>query len=145
MPITYKTRLVCETETGDGKGFHYWREEQDVIDKTIKCGTHPLATVRDFTIESDHEVVMTAVASGLNITTNIGVTVVDQVDAITADGSDTKFVLVTAYEDDVTGLLEAVLFEKTTGEYGDPPSGKTYHEDINEFSLVASGTDLVEV
>jgi len=48
--MTYKTRLVCETEVGDGKGVHYWTEDQSTLDETIKCGTHPSATVRDFTI-----------------------------------------------------------------------------------------------
>ena len=48
--MTYKVRLVCETETGDGEGFHYWYEDQSTIDETIDCGTHPSATTRDFAI-----------------------------------------------------------------------------------------------
>jgi len=145
MLNTFNTRLVCETEVGDGKGFHYWREDQDQIDATIKCGTHPLATVRDFILEGTIESITTAIASGLNITINIGVTVVNKVEAIVADPSDTKYVLVSVYVDDATGIAEDVVFEKTTGEYGDPPSGKTFEKDIAEFSLVAAGTDLVEI
>jgi len=145
MLNTFKTRLVCDTEVGDGKGFHYWREDQDQVDDTIKCGTHPLAPVRDFAIERTIESICSAVASGLNITINIGVTVVDKVQAIVADVTNTKYVLVSVYVDDTTGIAEEVVFEKTTGEYGNPPSGKTFEKDLQEFSLVANGTDLVEI
>jgi len=55
--IQYTARIVCETEIGDEKGFHYHREVQEVIDDTIKCPTHPEATVRDFVIETTDEVV----------------------------------------------------------------------------------------
>lgn len=48
--MSYDVRIVCETEVGDGKGFHYHRETQETIDDTIECPTHTEATVRDFTI-----------------------------------------------------------------------------------------------
>lgn len=49
--MAYDVRLTCETETGDSKGFHYWRENQSTLDDTITCETHPTETVRDFVIE----------------------------------------------------------------------------------------------
>jgi hypothetical protein len=47
-----KCRKVCETEVGDGLGFHYFYEVQDVdnLDQEITCPEHPQAEVRDFTI-----------------------------------------------------------------------------------------------
>ena len=47
----YKIRKTCETETGDGKGFHYFRADQESIDDSIVCPTHPEANTRDFVIE----------------------------------------------------------------------------------------------
>lgn len=49
--MSYNVRITCETEVGDGKGFHYWRENQTTLDPDIECDTHPSATVRDFVIE----------------------------------------------------------------------------------------------
>lgn len=49
-----KVRIKCLTEVGDGKGFHYWTETQDVVDDTIGCGDHPAADVEDFTIVSNN-------------------------------------------------------------------------------------------
>ncbi len=49
--MSYNVRIVCETEVGDDKGFHYWRENQATLDDTIDCDTHTSATVRDFIIE----------------------------------------------------------------------------------------------
>ncbi len=51
--MSYNVRIVCETETGDGKGFHYYRENQETLDDTITCPTHTEATVRDFVIEEE--------------------------------------------------------------------------------------------
>lgn len=54
MSTTYHVRIVCETETGDGKGFHYHREDQvDTLDPSIDCPDHPNAVVRDFVVESE--------------------------------------------------------------------------------------------
>ena len=47
----YKVRKVCETETGDDKGFHYFYADQTVIDESITCPDHPEAETRDFVIE----------------------------------------------------------------------------------------------
>jgi hypothetical protein len=49
--VTYKIRIVCETETGNGKGWHYHRGEQEELDENIPCSEHPEATTRDFVIE----------------------------------------------------------------------------------------------
>lgn len=42
MPINYSVRLKCDTEVGDGKGFHYERSVQvDVINDQTQCLQHP--------------------------------------------------------------------------------------------------------
>lgn len=52
MGTTYKCRKVCETETGDGKGFHYFFVDQiDVINIAVTCPEHPTAPTRDFVVE----------------------------------------------------------------------------------------------
>ena len=52
MTTIYHVRKVCETETGDGKGFHYFRAEQtDEVHNDIVCPEHPTADTRDFVIE----------------------------------------------------------------------------------------------
>lgn len=56
MTITYNVRKVCETETGDGKGFHFFEEDQTELDDTITCPDHPEATTRDFVIKETNDV-----------------------------------------------------------------------------------------
>lgn len=53
---TYDVRLTCETETGDGKGFHYarWSAQPDAVAKT-SCPDHPSAVVRDFVVERENQ------------------------------------------------------------------------------------------
>ena len=49
----FHVRIVCE---GEGT-WHYHKEVQDdVVDDTITCPTHPNEDVRDFVIESQEEV-----------------------------------------------------------------------------------------
>jgi len=47
----YKVRKACNTETGDGKGFHYFYDTQVTLDDTIECSTHTETTYRDFVVE----------------------------------------------------------------------------------------------
>ena len=50
----YKIRMVCETEVGDNKGWHYVHLSQETtVDENIQCSEHPTATVKDFVIESE--------------------------------------------------------------------------------------------
>jgi hypothetical protein len=52
MSTEYDCRKVCETETGDGKGFHFYRwTDVDVTDESTPCPDHPTAATRDFVIE----------------------------------------------------------------------------------------------
>jgi hypothetical protein len=48
--MAVKVRKVCENETGNGKGWHYFYETQETIDENISCPDHSEATTRDFTI-----------------------------------------------------------------------------------------------
>jgi len=51
MPTTtYYIRKKCKTETGDGKGFHYFETTQTELDDTITCPNHPEAEAEDFVI-----------------------------------------------------------------------------------------------
>ena len=141
MITDYHIRVVCEEATE-----HYARLIQtETINESIVCPTHPLESVRDFVIENDTPTVPTATASALQITTNVGTAIVDDLHDVTADGTDTTYVLMSVVRVDATDALEVVAFEKTTGEYGSIPAGRTLEQDINEFYVVANGTDLVEV
>ena len=51
----YRVRKVCDTEIGDGKGWHYFYADQDVLDPEITCPTHPAADTRDFTVIHQEE------------------------------------------------------------------------------------------
>ena len=87
----------------------------------------------------------TCAHSSLDITVNVGTYVVTDVTSIVADGSDTKFVKVTVAVDDTTGDPEVVVYEKTTGAYGNVPAGKTHATDLKEYSVPASGSTLTEI
>ena len=52
--MTYQVRKVCETET-DGKSFHYFYENQEIINEEISCPDHAEAVTRDFVIVEEIE------------------------------------------------------------------------------------------
>lgn len=87
----------------------------------------------------------TCVAASLAITTDLGTLIVGDVTNITADPTDTKFVKVALVKDDASGAIEVAVFEKTTGDYGDVPVGKTHVADLKEFSVPAAGSALTEI
>lgn len=87
----------------------------------------------------------TCTSSLLDITVNVGAHVVTDVTSITADPSDQKLVLMSAVIDDTSGAIEILAFEKTTGEYGAMPAGKTLCGDLKEYSVPAAGTVLTEI
>lgn len=90
--------------------------------------------------------VPSVVAVGLQITVDILPVIVADVTNVVADPTDTKFVLVSMSYDKATDLFAVVVREKTTGEYADLLSpDEVLVEDLQEFSLVASGSTLVEV
>jgi len=141
MITDYHVRVVCEEATE-----HYARIVQtEVISESVVCPTHPTASIRDFVIESNEPTIPTATASALQITTNVGTAIVDDIHDVTADSTHTTYVLMAVVRVDATDALEVIAFEKTDGEYGSSPAGRTLEQDIKEFYVVANGTDLVEV
>lgn len=86
----------------------------------------------------------TCTHNNLTITVNFGTYVVNDQDTIVADPTNKKWVLVKLGIDDTTGDFEIFFCEKTTGEYGDLPAGKTYVHDLKEYYVEANGTELVE-
>jgi hypothetical protein len=125
---------------------YYYREVQtDEIDATAKDPGNPTAVHRDYVLEDIKDNEPTATASGLDITTNVGSAIVNDVTAITADPDDIKYVKVSVVRDDTSGDLEIQIEEKVLGNYSGTPAGKTFECEVKEFSLVAAGTDLVEV
>lgn len=84
----------------------------------------------------------TCVASGLDVTTNVGTYVVDDSYTATADPTETKFVLMSVLIDDTTGVFEVYAFTKTAGFYGSIPAGKTLASDLREFSIEAAGSTM---
>lgn len=91
-------------------------------------------------------IVPTVVASGLQITVNVDLVIVDDVTNVTADPTDAKLILISMAYDKATDLFSVVAREKTTGQYADLLSpDEVLVEDLQEYSLVAAGTTLVEV
>jgi len=83
--------------------------------------------------------------SGLDITTNFGSHIVNDIDTIVADPTDTLFAKVSLLIDDTTGDPEVYIFIKTDGLYGNIPAGKIWAADLKEFSVPAAGTILIEI
>jgi hypothetical protein len=100
---------------------------------------------------ADAETLLTAIAlptcshASLAITVDVGTLIVADVTNITADPTDLKSVKVALSKDDTTGALEVTVYEKTTGEYGAVPGGKTHVADLKEYTVVAAGSALTEV
>jgi len=139
----YHVRLVCD----EPDPFEYYREIQtDVIDNTIECPAHPGGAVRDFTIVKKLLTKPTCKKNdptNLDIKTNVGSAIVNDIYAVTADPTDKKFIKMSILRDTGTSVLEIAAFEKTTGEYGSIPAGKILEMDLKEFSVIAAGTTLV--
>ena len=144
MVIDYHVRIVCE----EVSPFEYYRTVQtDKIDETLKCPSHPTGSVRDFTIERSETNIPSCegnVPSNMKIRTNVGSVVVDDDYTVTADPAEKKYIKISVARDNTTEDIEILAFEKTTGNYGNTPSGKTFLFDLKEFSVVAAGTVLVE-
>ncbi len=138
----YHIRLYCED------GSHYYRTIQtDKIDESAKDPAHSSSVTRDFCIERVLLNVPSCVGnspSNLKIRTNVGSEIVDDDYTVTAHASLKKYVKISILRDDTSTDIEIYAFEKTTGEYGSVPSGKTLEKDLKEFSVVALGTVLVE-
>lgn len=85
-------------------------------------------------------------ASGLTITTSINSIIVDDQTVIVPDVSETKYVMVSYIHNETTDVLEVVVFERLEStSYGDLAADERLVADLKEFSVVAGGTDLVEV
>jgi len=82
-------------------------------------------------------------AAVLTVTVDIGTYLVN--DQTTVTDEINKFVLVCIAIDDVTGVIEVLLFEKSglLAEYGVAPAGKTLVVKLKEYEVVAAA--LVEI
>lgn len=139
--IDYHVRVVVEGPTQ-----HYFRIIQtDVVDETVKETGNEAEVHRDFAVELNESTVPTATSALLAITTNVGSVIVDDVTNITADPDDTKFVQISVVRKDSDSVLSILAEEKVLGNYAGVPSGYELEQIINEFSVVAAGTALVEV
>lgn len=86
------------------------------------------------------------VAVGLQITVNVNAVIVDDVTNVVADPTDTKFILISMSYNKATDIFAVVAREKTTGLYVDLESpDEVLVEDLQEYSLAAGGSTLVEV
>jgi len=85
----------------------------------------------------------TCEAAVLTVTVNVGTYLVDDATVIT-DGVD-KFALVCLALDNITGVLEVLVFEKSgpLSEYGATPIGKALVAKLKEYQVVAAA--LVEI
>jgi hypothetical protein len=82
--------------------------------------------------------------SGLEVGVVVG-TLLDDSETFVADPDDDKYILVTLVVDDTSKDVELVSYEKTTGDYGDVPTGKTHAVYLKEYLLEAAGSSLEEV
>lgn len=140
--LDYHVRLRIQ----DSPDYYYFARQTDVLDVSAVDPANPSFPVLDFVILAHEEPTpITAVAAGLDITTNVGSAIIDDVTSIVADPDDTKFCLVSIVRDNASQLLEVQVQEKVLGNYAETPDDKTWECDVSEFSLVAAGTDLVEV
>ena len=93
--------------------------------------------------------VWTISTSGLAITVTHDPLIVSFVHTVVADASNTTsiqvFMMYEADPDEGDQKFFIRAFEKTTGEYADIPAGETIFENLGNYTLVANGTDLVEV
>lgn len=88
----------------------------------------------------------TVVASGLQITVNVDPVIVNDVTNVVADPTDTKFVLISMSYNKATDVFAVVARERILATYADLSSpDEVLVEDLQEYSLVANGTTLVEV
>jgi len=88
---------------------------------------------------------VSTVVSGLSVTTTIDPLVVDDVTTITADPSETKYLLILYVFDESLDAFTINAYEKTTGLYADLDDDEVLVAEIGEWSVVANGSELVEV
>lgn len=141
--LNYHVRVTVE----ESPPHHYHEVHTDVVDESMVDPAFPSTAVRDLVIESIGINVPTCVGNvpgDLKIRTNVGSAIENDDYVVTADPSDKKYIKISIARDDGTNLLEILAFEKTTGEYGGTPAGKTIEKDLKEFSVVAAGIVLVE-
>jgi len=84
-------------------------------------------------------------ASGLDITTNFGTFIVDDVHSVVVDPALETRVKVTLAVEKGTWNLDVLVFEKTDGDYDDVPSTHETIAELKEFSLPAAGSELTEL
>ena len=83
--------------------------------------------------------------AGLTLTTNINSAVVDDVTVVTADGTDTKYVMLCYVFDSAADTLAVNAYEKTTGSYAALGADEELVAHLGEWSTPANGTVLTEV
>jgi len=142
--IDYKVRIVVEPVATPGQWHYHKIVQTDKKDENLVDPTYPTDPVRDFAEISNKFCVPTCTDDGLDITTNVGSAIVNDIYAVIADPDDKKYIKMSVLRDDISTDLEIHAFEKTTGEYGSTPAGKTLVGDLKEFSVVAAGIVLVE-
>ncbi len=122
----------------DGSSSRFGESEDEVAIHLINGGDETAALAILNAVE-----LPTCVAAVLTVTVNIGTYLVD--DETTVVDEINKFVLVCIAIDDVTGVIEVLLFEKSgiLAEYGVAPDGKTLVVKLKEYETTAGA--LVEI
>ena len=88
---------------------------------------------------------ITVSTDGLVITVDITDLIDNDQTTVTADQTDTKYVLVSLVYDSVGDEFIVAVREKTDGEYDDLADDEVLVGDLKEYSCVAQGTTLTEV
>lgn len=145
--IAVNKKLNPATVTAlDGKfkqmvGANYLGMQSGVLTRAaFEDGTDSSAVKTDMDNASD----MVIADSGLQVDVDLG-TVLDDNVVFTNDPSEITTCLLSIYADDTTKDLELVGFQKTTGEYGAAPAGKSLVMDLKEYTIAVSGSTLTEI
>lgn len=90
-------------------------------------------------------ITVTAVVTGLIITTNIEGLVVDDVTTVVASTTNTKYVRLSYVYNESTDTFSVEAYEKTTGEYALYTPPEYLVRELGEWYVVANGVVLVKV
>lgn len=139
--LDYHFRVLVE----NAPDYYYKGIQTDVADPDVVDPANPGLVHRDYVVEKTYDNVPTAVATLLNITSNVGSAIVNDIISILADQNDIKHVRVSVVRQDSDSALSILAEEKVLGNYSGTPDGFTLEIEIAEFSVAAAGTELVEV
>lgn len=151
--LTLPVKLVAGVERKhhkvvDGVAVEMLQAGKDAVDANHEAANTPVIQqqIKDRLLgDALNGLAVSVTASGLVITTDIESLVDEDETTVVADGSNTKYVRLCYIYNADTDVFSIAAHEKTTGEYAALTPPEYLVRELGEFSVVASGTELVEV